>query len=118
MAPAQLTCRIRVDKARDYDADTEQPENSAVFDLQDCPEVGIKIRTQWAREIVKYFGIIHDSIRPWNFLGRLDGSVKPLPMSVAYTAIKEGQTVIASLVVETYAPGVSRPADAVGESQP
>ena len=37
---------------------------------------------------------------------------------VAYTAIKEGQTVIASLVVETYAPGVSRPADAVGESQP
>jgi hypothetical protein len=40
---------------------------------------------------------------------------KPL---VAYTAIKEGQTVIASLIVETYAPGVSRPADAVGESQP
>jgi len=87
MAPAQLICRIRVDKAGVYDADTEQPENSAVFDLKDCPEVGIEIRTQWAREIVKYFGIIHDSMRPWDFLGRIEGSVKPLPMSVPESGV-------------------------------
>ena len=81
MAPAQLTCRIRVDKANDCDGDTEQLENSAVFDIKHCPEVGIEIRTQWAREIVKYFGVIHNSIQPWDFLARLDGSVKLLPMS-------------------------------------
>ena len=81
MAPAQLTCRIRVNKAENYDADTEQPENSAVFDLKDCPEVGIEIRAQWAHEVVKYFGVVHNSIQPWDFLGRLDGSVKLLPMS-------------------------------------
>jgi len=81
MAPAQLTCRIRVNKAEDYDADNEQPENSAFFDLKDCPEVGIEIRTQWAREVVKYFGVIHNSVRPWDFLCRLDGSVKPLSTS-------------------------------------
>ena len=80
MALVQLTCRIRVDKDNDYDGDTEQPNISAVFDLKDCPEVGIETRTQWAREIMKYFGVIHDSIQPWDFLARLDGTVKLLPM--------------------------------------
>ena len=83
MAPAQLTCRIRLHKAEKYDADTDQPEESAVFDLKDCQEVGIEVRTQWAREIMKYFDITHESVRPWDFLARLDGSVKLLPQSVS-----------------------------------
>ena len=79
MAPAQLTCRIRVEKAETYDAGTGQPENSTVSDLKDCPEVAIEIRTQWAREVVKCFGVIHDCIRPWDFIARLDGSVECQP---------------------------------------
>lgn len=86
MAPAQLTCRIRVEKGETYDAGTGQPENSTVSDLKDCHEVGIEIRTQWAREVVKCFGVIQDCIRPWDFIARLDGSVESLPPSAPLSA--------------------------------
>ena len=83
MAPAQLICRFRVAKPKSYNGYPGQPEKSAVFDLKDCPEVGIEIRTQWAREVMKYFGDTHNSIRPWDFLGRLDGSLELLPTSAS-----------------------------------
>ena len=79
MAPAQLTCQIRVNKAENHDEDVDWPENSAVFDLKDCPEVGIEVRIRWASNVVKYFEVIHDSIRPWDFIGELDGSIRLLP---------------------------------------
>jgi len=78
MEPSQLSCRIRVNKAENSDADTEQPEGSAIFNLKDCPEVGIEIRTTWAREVIKHFSTLDDAIRPWDFLARLDGSVELL----------------------------------------
>ncbi|KAL8718039.1 MAG: hypothetical protein Q9225_004793 [Loekoesia sp. 1 TL-2023] len=81
MASAQLTCRIRVNKAENYDADAEGPENSAVFDLKDCPEVGIEVRTRWTSQVVEYFKTTHDSIRPWDFIGKSDGSIELLPLS-------------------------------------
>ena len=78
MAPAQLTCRIRVSKAENHDADTERPGNSTVFDMKDCPEVGVEIRLRWVSEVVKYFEVMHDSLRPLDFIGNLDGSIKLL----------------------------------------
>ncbi|KAL8698471.1 MAG: hypothetical protein Q9201_006552 [Fulgogasparrea decipioides] len=81
MAPAQLTCRFRVSKAENHDADAERPEDSAVFDLKDCPEVGNEVRMQWASQVVKYFSVAHDSVRPWDFIGKLDGSVELLSLS-------------------------------------
>ena len=80
MAPTQLICRIRVEKAYDCNGSTEQLEHSAVFDIKDCPEAGIELRTQWAREVVNHFGVIHNAIQPYDFLARLDGSVKLLPV--------------------------------------
>jgi hypothetical protein len=74
MAPKQLTCRIRVDRA-------EEPQDPEVFALRDCSDVGIEIRTQWAREVMKFFAEPHDRIRPWDFLARLDGSVKSIALS-------------------------------------
>lgn len=32
---------------------------------------------------MKYFGVVHDSVQPWDFLSKLDGSVKPLPVSAS-----------------------------------
>lgn len=80
MASTQLICRIRVNKANDCNGSTEQLEHSAVFDIKDCAEMGIQLRTQWAREVVNHFGVIHNAIQPWDFLARLDGSVKLLPV--------------------------------------
>lgn len=89
MPPSQqLTCRFRVNKAEyhdDEDADNVQPDGSAtLFDLKDCPEVGIDVREKWVLEVVKCFGTSSsnpNSIRPWDFLGNLDGSVRLLPVS-------------------------------------
>ena len=80
MAHTQLICRIRMDKVNDCYGSTEQLEHSAVFDIKDCSETRIELRTQWAREVVNHFEVIHNAIQPWNFLARLDGSVKLLPM--------------------------------------
>lgn len=81
MAPTQLICRIQVTKAKDYEANTtEKEENSAVYNLKDCPEVGFETRAQWANKIMSYFAATHDSIQPWDFLVNLDGSVQLLPL--------------------------------------
>lgn len=80
MASAQLTCRIRVRKAESSNADAVEPQESAICALRDCPDVGIEIRTQWAREVMKLFDELHDHIQPWDLLARLDGSVTPLTM--------------------------------------
>ena len=87
--PQQLTCRFHVNKAEydddnDDDDDNVQPEGSAtLFDLKDCPEVGIDIREKWVLEVVKCFGTSNNStsIRAWDFLGNLDGSIELLPIS-------------------------------------
>ena len=86
MAPAQLTCRIRVEKGETDDIRTGQLDTSTGSDLKDCPGVSIEIRTQWAREVMKYFGVIPDCIRPWDFIARLDGSVESLQPSAPLSA--------------------------------
>lgn len=86
--PQQLTCRFRVNNAEhhddDDDADNVQPEDSAtLFNLKDCPEVGIDVREKQVLEVVKCFGTSNNStsIRSWDFLGNLDGSIELLPIS-------------------------------------
>lgn len=86
MATAQLTCRIRVLKAENnnHEEHIVEPQEHTVCSLQDCSDVGIEIRTQWAHEVMKLFSEQHDHIRPWDLLAGLDGSVTPLtvPASV------------------------------------
>jgi hypothetical protein len=78
MASAQLTCQIRVSKGTTNNADIARQQESAVFALKDCSDVGIETRIKWAHEVMKYFGGSHEIIRPWNLLARLDGSVESL----------------------------------------
>ena len=83
MAPANLTCRIRVEKAESDDGDNGQSQEVATFPLRDCPDIGIEIRTRWTTESMKYFeqtGEPHTGIRPWDFFARLDGSIESLTM--------------------------------------
>ena len=79
MAHSQIICRFRVNKTEKPDTHAEIIENSVFFDLRDCLEVGIETRMQWTSKVVEYFKVVDDSIRPWDFLGELDGSVKLLP---------------------------------------
>ncbi|MCJ1478926.1 hypothetical protein MMC13_007610 [Lambiella insularis] len=52
-----------------------------MFALSDCPEIGIEIRKRWAHEVIKLFDGPYNSIRSWDLLAKLDGSVCKLDES-------------------------------------
>ena len=79
MATTKMTCRFRVHKPDDSRLVSDQLQDCDVLNLEDCPQVDIETRTKWANELVKHFKTGHDSIRPWDFLGELDGSLQLLP---------------------------------------
>ena len=82
MASSELICRIRVKKVEDNDGDSGQPQEATILPLRDYPDVGTEIRTRWADEVIKHFGQTGEplsSIRPWDFIAGLDGSVDSLP---------------------------------------
>ena len=84
MAPTELTCRLRVKNVEHNDGNSERPQESTILlPLRDYPEIGTEMRTHWANEVIKHFGQTggpHTSIRPWDFVARLDGSIESLPM--------------------------------------
>ncbi|KAI4190096.1 MAG: hypothetical protein L6R41_001015 [Letrouitia leprolyta] len=83
MAPAKLTCRLRVKKVQHSDDNSGQLQEAAILPLRDCPEIGTEIRTRWANEVMKHFEQTeepHISIRPRDFLAGLDGSIESLPV--------------------------------------
>lgn len=82
MAPAELTCRLRVKNVEDNNGEGGQSQQTTILSLREFPDVGTEIRTRWANEVMKHFGQTekpHTSIRPWNFIAELDGSVQSLP---------------------------------------
>ena len=93
MAPANLTCRIHVEKAGGNNGHNGQSQEVATFPLRDCPDIGIEIRTRWTTEVMKHFeqtGKPHTGIRPWDFVARLDGSIESLTVPVLEGDPSEG----------------------------
>ena len=83
MASTELTCRIRVKKVEDNDGDGDKPQEATFLPLGEYSDVGTEIRVRWANEVMKHFEQSekpHTSIRPWDFVAELDGSVQSLPM--------------------------------------
>lgn len=86
MAPADLTCCIRVEKTEGNDCDNGQPQEVVTLPLRDCPDIGIEIRTRWATEVMKHFKQIRKPrtcIRPWDFVERLAQRLDGLPLALA-----------------------------------
>ncbi len=93
MAPAELTCRIRVKSVEKNDGDSEKTQEATFRPLGDYPDAGIEIRTCWANEVMKHFERTegnYTSIRPWDFIAGLDGSVESLPMPEVAGDLIEG----------------------------
>ncbi|KAL9127388.1 MAG: hypothetical protein Q9217_003722 [Psora testacea] len=88
MAPQQLVCRIRVEKTENNNADTAQPSESVVCALKECTDVETETRMQWVAEVRNLFDKSHESIRPWDMLARLDGSVESLSATTPASAGK------------------------------
>ena len=92
MTPAELTCRLQVKKVEDND-DSGQPQEATILPLKDFPDVGTETRTRWANEVIKHFGQTEEtytSIRPWDFVAGLDGSIESLPVPGSGDNLIEG----------------------------
>lgn len=93
IALAELTCRLRVKTIEDNDNHLGQPHEAKFLHLEDCSDIGIEIRTSWANKVIKWFGQAGEtpsSIRPWNFIAELDGSVVSLPLPGVEGSLAEG----------------------------
>lgn len=94
MESSEVTCRIRVKKFEDNDDASGQPQEATILlPLRDYPDVGTEIRTHWADEVIKHFGQTGEplnSIRPWDFVAGLDGSIESLPMAELEGDLIEG----------------------------
>jgi hypothetical protein len=78
MITEEVTCRVLVIKPYGNDDDVSLAEKSARVCLKDCLNTAIETRLLWARAIAKEFSACskrYDSIRPWEFILNLDGTV-------------------------------------------
>ena len=75
MAPTNITCRFQV-----------------LLPLSDCHDPSIEIREKWAMAVMKHFEgrTEYTSIRPWDFVARLDGSVESLATPTSEDSLSEG----------------------------
>ena len=98
---AVLPCRILVRKTSgENDGNAVQLQKATLLPPKDVPDVGDEIRTKWMEGIITYFGQDANhrkSIRPWDFVAKLDGSVE----SLARPQLKGDQSTTGSQVYPT-----------------
>jgi len=83
MASEEVTCRIRVQKPQSVDEGTTPSEELTGLSLQDFPDVPIETREKWAHNVIAITAPeseVSDTIRPWDLLLHLDGTVSALPV--------------------------------------
>ena len=88
-----LPCQIRIKKVEDHNDSNGKTQEAVTIALRDCPDIGIEIRTRWVTELMKHFGQTkkpHTSIRPWDFVAKLDGSLEPRTMPALVGGLCEG----------------------------
>jgi hypothetical protein len=69
-------CRMRVSKGGD-----DTLESQRLVALADCPNTSVNTRLQWAVQISRIFNDcpeLHDTVRSWDFILNLDGSVNSI----------------------------------------
>lgn len=89
MASAKVTCQIHVQKIED----NGRTQKIAMKSLRNCPDIGVELRIRWATELMKHFEQPPEpitSIRPWDFVAKMDGSVESLPNPVLTGDLCEG----------------------------
>ena len=83
MPKENLVCQFGV-KEIDGSGNNFGKPQATILPIKDFPEVDDNLRLRWANEVMKYFGKFRDSlttIRQWDFVATLDGSVESVPMS-------------------------------------
>ena len=75
MSPTEMVCQIQV-----------------LLPLSDCRDASIETRKKWALAVMEHFEerTEHTSIRPWDLVARLDGSVESLATPTSEDSLSEG----------------------------
>lgn len=93
MGESNLTCRLRVKKLADKDDEKGHSQETAILPLKDCPDIDTETRLHWASEVMEHFGETsgsHTSIRSWDFIAAMDGSVESLPVPEVEDGLTDG----------------------------
>jgi len=76
---SMVLCRLQVNKSYNNNEYTSVAADPALVSLKDCADIAIDTRLQWANKIIEVFQSStesHTTLRPWDFLLSLDGSVE------------------------------------------
>ena len=92
MSPTKVICQIRVQQPESRDSDHQSLDEPVLSPLCDCREVSIETREKWTVGVMEHIGggSEHISIRPWDFVARLDGSVESLATPTLGDNLSEG----------------------------
>ena len=92
MSPKKVICQIRIQQSESDDSDHQSLHEAVLLPLSDCRDVSIETRKKWTIGIMEHIGggTEHISIRPWDFVGRLDGSVESLATPTSGDDLSEG----------------------------
>ena len=92
MTPIKAICQIRVQQPESHDGDHQSVHKAVLLPLCDCRDVSIETRKMWTIGVMEHIGggSEHTSIRPWDFVARLDGSVESLATPTSEDDLSEG----------------------------
>ena len=92
MSPTKVVCQIRVLQSESHDSDHQSQHEAVLLPLCDCGDVSIETRKKWTVGVIERIGggSEHNSIRPWNLVAKLDGSVESLATPTSEKDLSEG----------------------------
>ncbi|KAK0510876.1 hypothetical protein JMJ35_006428 [Cladonia borealis] len=92
MSLTKVNCQIRVQQSESDDGDHQSLHEAMLLPLCDCRDVSIETRKMWTVGVMEHIGggSEHISIRPWDFVARLDGSVESLVTPTSEDDLSEG----------------------------
>ena len=92
MSPTKVRCQIRVQQPESRDSDLRSLDEPVLSPLCDCRDVSIETRKKWTIGVMERIGggNEHSSIRPWNLVAKLDGSVESLATPASEKDLSEG----------------------------
>ena len=92
MSPTKVICEFRVKRSESDDGNNQSLHEAVLLSLSDCRHVSIETRQKWAIGVMEHIGQGSElnSIRPWEFVAQLDGSVESLATPISKSVLSEG----------------------------
>ena len=92
MSLTEIVCQIHVQQSENDHGDHRIVHETVLLPLSDCHDADIETRKKWAIGVMEHVEerTEHISIRPWDFVARLDGSVESIATPTSEDGLSEG----------------------------